>query len=106
MRNHHPGPLIRKIRMARGISINELAKRAGMPNRHCNISRYERELKNSLRAPECLYPIAEALGTSVPALLVMQEMCSDDPWLLDDLPELLDRLDRVQSEIGRIKRAA
>jgi transcriptional regulator with XRE-family HTH domain len=102
MNKHHLGPLIRQIRQARGIAINELARRAGMPNRHCNLSRYERGLKNSLRPPECLYPIADALDTSVPALFLMQEICIADPSIVGSPSVLLEHLERVTNEMDRL----
>lgn len=102
MNKHHLGPLIRQIRLARGISIHELARRAGMAARRANISRYERDMKNSLRAPECLYPIADALDTSVPALFLMQEICIADPSIVGSPALLLEHLDRVTNEMDRL----
>lgn len=99
MSSRHLGPLVRQIRLARGMAINELARRAGMPDRHCNLSRYERMRKNGLRTPDCLYPIAEALKTSVPALFVMQEIFTAAPL---EGEELLLTLDRVNSTIKRL----
>lgn len=106
MTKRHLGPLIRQIRLARGIAINELARRAGMAGRHCNLSRYERAKKNSLRAPDCLYPISEVLNTSVPALFVLQEMCCNEPGLLENQAELVNRLDRINRGIVRLTRIA
>lgn len=109
MNPNHIGPLIRQIRLARGIAINELARRAGMAGRHCNISRYERGLKNSLRAPECLYPIAEALDTSVPALFMVHEICLADPSMLENRFALIGLLAKAHHAIDQIypkKRAA
>lgn len=103
---NHIGPLIRQIRLARGVSVRELARRAGYDGRGANLGRFERCMKNSLRAPECLYPIAKALDTSVPALFVMQEICTEYPLVLGSHYALLRHLDRVQSEIERLKRPA
>lgn len=99
MNKNHLGPLIRQIRLAKGIYINELARMAGMPDRRCSLSRYERKLKNGLRTPDCLYPIAEALNTSVPALFVMHEIYTAIPL---EGKELLLTLDRVNSTIKRL----
>jgi transcriptional regulator with XRE-family HTH domain len=99
MNKQHLGPLIRQIRLAKGIAISELARMAGMADRRCNLSRYERKLKNGLRTPERLYPIAEALNTSVPALYVMQEIYTAVPL---EGEELLLTLNRVGSMIKRL----
>lgn len=99
--NHHPGPLIRQIRLARGMSTYALEQVTGL--RRVNLSRYERCLQYSLRSLEPLYPIAEALGTSVPALFVMQEIYTATPL---QGAELLSTLDRVNSHINSIVEAA
>jgi transcriptional regulator with XRE-family HTH domain len=99
---HHLGPLVRCIRQARGISIHELARRAGMANRRANLSRYERSVKNSLKEPECLFPIADALDTSVPALFLMQEICIADPSIVGSPSVLLEHLERVTNEMDRL----
>lgn len=106
---NHLGPLIRKIRTARGISIHELSRRAGMEKRRANISRFERVAKNSLRAPECLYPIAKALDTSVPALFMVQEVCLADPSILENKDLLIFTLEKARYAIEQLhskKRAA
>lgn len=109
MNNHHPGPLIRQIRLARGMAINELARRSGFAGRGANLSRYERCLKNSLRAPECLYPIAKALNTSVPALFMVHEICVADPSILENRYALIGLLEKAHQAIDMVypmKRAA
>lgn len=108
MSRTHIGPLIRQIRLARGISIRGLARNSGMEGRACNLSRYERGLKDSLRVPDCLYPIAEALGTSVPALFMVQEICLSDPSILENKFALVGLLEKSHRAIEQIypKRAA
>lgn len=107
MKNHHIGPLIRQIRLARGISVNGLARQMGRCG--VNLSRFERCIKGALRAPECLYPIAEALGTSVPALFMVHEICLSDPAILENRFALIGLLEKAHCAIDQInpkKRAA
>jgi transcriptional regulator with XRE-family HTH domain len=99
---HHLGPLIRQIRLARGIGVNELGRILGMKDTGSNLSRFERELKNSLRAPECLYPIAKALDTSVPVLFLLHEKCLMHPEILENPASLLAHLNYMNSEIERL----
>ncbi len=106
--NNHPGPLIRQIRIAKGMSTYELERVTGL--RRCNLSRYERCLQYSIRCLDPLYAITKALGTSVPALFVMQEICQNDPFILNNQCSLLQNLNRVHSILETInkphKRAA
>lgn len=97
MNNHHPGPLIRQIRLARGMSTYELERVTGM--RRCNLSRYERCVKHSLRSLEPLYPIAQALGTSVPAIFMVHEICIADPSILENREALIGLLEKARHAI-------
>lgn len=102
MNKHHLGPLIRQIRLAKGIGLNELARNAGLSGRSTHICNYEKCKKGALRTPDYLYPIAEALGTSVPALFLLQEICWVDPAILGNHEVLLAHLNRVHCEIERL----
>jgi transcriptional regulator with XRE-family HTH domain len=101
---YHLGPLVRQIRLAKGIKLNQFAWDIDFNS--SNFSQFEQGKVGALKMPYRLYPIAEALGVSVPALFVMQEICWSDPEILNNPAALLENLERVQSEITQLKKRA
>lgn len=100
MSKYHMGPLIRKIRQARGIGVTDFSEQIGTNTG--NLSRFERGHKGGTTFPDCMYLIAEALGTSVPALFLLKEICWADPSIPDRPEVLLAHLNRVTHEIERL----
>lgn len=100
MNKYHLGPLVRQIRRALGIGATAFSEQIGTNTG--NLSRFERGRKGGTHFPDSLYPIAEALGTNVPALFLLQEICWSDPSILNNPATLLHRLSRMTHEIGRL----
>jgi transcriptional regulator with XRE-family HTH domain len=93
------GVLIREIRLAKGIGLNELAGTVKMDA--ANLSRFERG-GSGIKLPESLYPIAEALETSVPALFLLLEKSSKDKTLLKDRGKLVRYFERINAALAEI----
>lgn len=101
MNKHHLGPLVRCIREARGISLNELCFELDFSS--SPYSRWERGYDKTIKqVPENLQPIADLLNTTVPALFLMQEICIADPSIVGSPALLLEHLERVTNEMDRL----
>jgi transcriptional regulator with XRE-family HTH domain len=108
------GFVIRALRTARGIGVNQLGNAVGLEP--ANLSRFERGLPGGVHTTKYLDLIAAQLGTYGSVLYTVAEMAGEDPSILkhaDKLAELVDRLTRllknylhlpgrVQREIDRI----
>jgi transcriptional regulator with XRE-family HTH domain len=108
------GFVIRALRTARGIGVNQLGNAVGLEP--ANLSRFERGLPGGVHTTKYLDPIAAQLGTYASVLYAVAEIAVEDPSILkhkDKLSELVDRLThllknylhlpaRAQREIDKI----
>ena len=101
---NHIGPLLRLIRIARGYGLNEFALEADL--NPSNLSRFERGRVGALKLPDSLYPMAEVLRTSVPAIFVLWDIVGRDhtKWAPEvaDMAYLISLLDQANTGIARI----
>lgn len=94
------GSVIRALRNAKGIGLNEFADHADL--NHSNFSRFERGLPGGFRLECCLGKIADALETRVSVLFLLQEKASIDPSLLDDRDRLLRTFERLNKLVEKV----
>lgn len=74
------GNVVRTLRIARGISVNQLGVAADLEP--ANLSRFERGVPGGVHASKHLNLIAKSLGTRASVLYAISEMAMDDPVLL------------------------
>ena len=93
------GLLIREMRLARGIGVNEFGEATGLDSG--NYSRFEKG-GGGLKLPDSLYPIARALNTSVPVIFIMLEKVRRDKSILTNSAKLVQIMDRVNEALEKI----
>lgn len=93
------GPVIRSLRVLRGIGVNEFAEKIDVDSG--NYSRFENG-GGRLKMPETLYPMAEVLKTTVPAIFILYEKAKKDKGLLRDSAVLSQVLEHVNSVLEKI----
>lgn len=94
-----PGILIRELRIAQGIGLNEFSDMVDMDS--ANLSRFERG-GGGIKLPESLYPMAKVLKTTVPAIFLLLEKAEADPSLLESKARLAQLLARVNTALAKI----
>jgi transcriptional regulator with XRE-family HTH domain len=80
------GTVVRALRVARGLSVNQLAIASGIEP--ANLSRFERNVRGGVHANKHLNLIAKRLGTRTSVLYVIAELIPLKPSLLEDAAEL------------------
>jgi transcriptional regulator with XRE-family HTH domain len=87
------GTVVRALRVARGLSVNQLGIAAGLEP--ANLSRFERGIPGGVHASKHLHLIATRLGTRASVLYAIAEMASIDPEILQhpkNVPEITHEL--------------
>ena len=92
----HIGTVVRALRIARGLSVNQLAIASGVEP--ANLSRFERGVPGGVHADRHLNLIAKRLGTRPSVLHAIAELIPLKPNLLEDSGELA----LTASELTRI----
>lgn len=92
----HIGSVVRALRVARGLSVNQLAIASGVEP--ANLSRFERGIPGGVHADRHLNLIAKRLGTRPSVLHAIAELIPLKPNLLEDSGEL----SLTASELTRI----
>lgn len=82
----HIGTVVRALRVARGLSVNQLAIASGVEP--ANLSRFERGVPGGVHADRHLNLIAKRLGTRPSVLHAIAELAPLKPKLLEDSSEL------------------
>jgi len=80
------GTVVRALRIARGLSVNQLAIASGIEP--ANLSRFERNVRGGVHASKHLNLIAKRLGTRASVLYAIAELIPMKPSLLEDSGEL------------------
>ncbi|MBN1379315.1 MAG: helix-turn-helix domain-containing protein [Gammaproteobacteria bacterium] len=80
------GTVVRALRMARGLSVNQLAIASGIEP--ANLSRFERNVRGGVHASKHLNLIAKRLGTRASVLYAIAELIPLKPNLLENSGEL------------------
>ena len=87
------GQVIRALRTARGIGVNQLGNSVGLEP--ANLSRFERGIPGGVHPAKYLDAIASKLGTSGSILYAVAEMAYANPAILKDLDELTILVDKL-----------
>ncbi len=82
----HIGAVVRALRTARGLSVNQLAIASGVEP--ANLSRFERGIPGGVHANRHLNLIAKRLGTRPSVLHAIAELVPLKPSLLENMSEL------------------
>jgi transcriptional regulator with XRE-family HTH domain len=101
------GQVIRALRTARGIGVNQLGNSVGLEP--ANLSRFERGIPGGVHPAKYLDAIASKLGTSGSILYAIAEIASANPTILkdmDELPVLVDKLTWVIKYYSKLPNAA
>jgi transcriptional regulator with XRE-family HTH domain len=80
------GTVVRALRIARGLSVNQLAIASGIEP--ANLSRFERNVRGGVHANKHLNLIAKRLGTRSSVLYAIAELIPLKPSLLENSGEL------------------
>ncbi|GIX21559.1 MAG: hypothetical protein KatS3mg121_0342 [Gammaproteobacteria bacterium] len=93
------GMVVRALRQARGLGVNQLGVAAGIEP--ANLSRFERGVRGGVHAAKYLDLIAHCLDTRASVLYAVAELAQTRPEILDQ-PE---RLSRTVTDLTRLMRA-
>lgn len=101
------GQVIRALRTARGIGVNQLGNAVGLEP--ANLSRFERGIPGGVHPAKYLDTIAAKLGTSGSILYAIAEMAVVNPAILkdlDELPIMVDKLTWVIKHYSKLPKGA